>query len=143
MPAVMNISMLYAQYSHLLSWWLEAYLILCNIKRHWCLLTESAKALFLNSSSSLLSICPALGWRDPSRWADIRTACTSWTLFVVSAVESTLNRTLWIFDIMTLRGSSGSSARSGSNPSISMCSAIAQIRRANILGVFTCYIHKH
>ena len=40
---------------------------------------------------------------------------------------------------MTLRGSSGSSARSGSNPSISMCSAIAQISHASpaeLMGVY-------
>jgi hypothetical protein len=45
---------------------------------------------------------------------------------------------LWIFDIIMFSGSSGSSARSGSKPSRFMCSAIAQIRRAHILGVFTC-----
>lgn len=128
--------------THLFSGWLEAYLILCKIKRHWCLLTESAKVLFLNSSSSFVSNCPARGLRDPNLWADIRTAWTSWSLFDVFADESTLKRTLWIFDMMMFKGSSGSSARSGSKPSKSMCSAIAQIRRANILGVFTCQMHK-
>lgn len=130
------------KYAHLLSRWLEAYLILCNIKRHWCLLTESEKVLLLNSSSSLVSNCPALGCRDPNRWAHKRTAWTSWILFVESADESMLNKTLRIFVIMMLSGSSGSSARSGSNPSRSMCSAIAHIRRADILGVFTCQMDK-
>jgi hypothetical protein len=65
-------------------------------------------------------------------------------VFVESVDESTLNKTLWIFEITMFSGSSGSSASSGSNPSPvrSMCSEIAQIRRAHILGVFTCQIDR-
>lgn len=124
--------------AHLLSGWFWTYLILCNIIRHWCLLTESANPLFLNSSSSLVSNWPALRLRDPNRWALKRTAWTSWSLFDVFADESILNKTLWIFDIIMFKVSSGSSARSGSRPSRFMCSAIAQIRRANTLGLLTC-----
>ena len=131
-----------AMYTDLLSELFEAYLILCRIKRHWCLLTESAKPLLRNSSSSLVNSWPALGCRDPNRWAHKSTAWTSWSLFVVSAAESTLNKTLWMFVMMIFNGSSGSSARRGSNPSRLICSEIAQRRRALILGVFTCRVVK-
>ena len=124
--------------THLLSGWFKIYFILCNIKRDWCLLTESATPSVLNSSSSLIINCPALTLRDPRRWAHKSTAWTSWSLLDVIAEESRLNKTLCIFEMMMFSGSSGSSARSGSKPSRSMCSAITQIRRAQTLGVFTC-----
>lgn len=122
---------------YLLSGYRVAYFILCSIKRHWCLLTESADPLFRKSSSSLLSNWPALEFRDPNLWALRRTAWTSCSLFVVMEDESMLSKTLWILVTIMFNGSSGSSAKRGSKPSRSICSARAQMRRADILGVFT------
>lgn len=48
-----------------------------------------------------------------------------------------------MFDTIMFNASSGSSARRGSKPSKSMCSDMAQIRRATTLGVLICRMHRY